>query len=120
MTAQLVAKLCVDYNLGLERIKGHHFFDGKDCPQPLLANDGEIWDEFINLVRYEMALLTTFKDAGFKLTVDEAYTSFVAENGRVEQQPEFAQVIKYTVEVTVGDKVETITLGSAVNGVYSK
>ena len=120
MTAQLVAKLCVDYDLGLERIKGHHFFDGKDCPQPLLENDLEIWWEFIELVRYEMALLTTFKDAQFKLAVDEAYTSFVGENGRIESQPEFAQVVKYSVEITVGDKVETVTLASAVNGIYSK
>ena len=120
MTAQLVAKLCVDYNLGLERIKGHHFFDGKDCPQPLLANDCEIWKEFIELVRYEKALLTTFKDAQFKLTVDEDCASFVGENGRIESQPEFAKVIEYTVEVTVGDKVETITLASSVNGIYSK
>jgi hypothetical protein len=67
-----------------------------------------------------MALLTTFKDAQFKLAVDEAYTSFVGENGRIESQPEFAQVIKYSVEITVGDKVETVTLASAVNGIYSK
>lgn len=120
MTAQLVAKLCVDYNLGLERIKGHHFFDGKDCPQPLLENDLEIWWEFIELVRYEKALLTTLKDAAFKLTVDEDCASFVGENGRIESQPEFAKVIEYTVEVTVGDKVETITLASSVNGIYSK
>ena len=119
-TAQLVAQLCVQYDLGLERIKGHHFFDGKDCPQPLLENDLEIWWEFIELVRYEMALLTTLKDAGFKLTVDENCASFVGENGRIESQPEFAQVIEYTVEVTVGDKVETITLASSVNGIYSK
>ena len=120
MTAQLVAKLCVDYNLGLERIKGHHFFDGKDCPQPMLENDLEIWWEFIELVRYEKALLTTLKDAAFKLTVDEDCASFVGENGRIESQPEFAKVIEYTVEVTVGDKVETITLASSVNGIYSK
>lgn len=120
MTAQLVAQLCVQYDLGLERIKGHHFFDGKDCPQPLLENDLEIWWEFIELVRYEKALLTTLKDAAFKLTVDEDCASFVGENGRIESQPEFAKVIEYTVEVTVGDKVETITLASSVNGIYSK
>ena len=119
MTAQLVAKLCVDYNLGLERIKGHHFFDGKDCPQPLLENDLEIWWEFIELVRYEMALLTTLKDAQFSIEVAEESQDVVATTGRVVQ-PEFAKVIEYTVEVTVGDKVETITLASSVNGIYSK
>lgn len=119
MTAQLVAKLCVDYNLGLERIKGHHFFDGKDCPQPLLENDLEIWWEFIELVRYEMALLTTLKDAQFSIEIAEESQDVVATTGRVVQ-PEFAEVVTYTVTIVNNGVTETVTLASAVNGCYSK
>ena len=114
------SKIMVRNNLDITRVKGHHMFSAKDCPQPMLEEEMQIWWEFIELVRYEKALLTTLKDAAFKLTVDEDCASFVGENGRIESQPEFAKVIEYTVEVTVGDKVETITLASSVNGIYSK
>ena len=43
MTAKLVADIMIRYNLDITRVRGHHFFSGKDCPQPMLENDLEIW-----------------------------------------------------------------------------
>ena len=119
-TAQLVAYLLDTYDLGLERVKGHHFFDGKDCPQPMLENDLEIWWELIDLIAAELKLRQEFEGYEFAMQVGSDYTSFVSENGRILDQPEYAQVIEYTVTITNGDSVETITLASAVNGIYSK
>ena len=120
VTAQLVASLMVQYDLGIERVKGHHFFDGKHCPAPMLENNLEIWYEFIELVKAEYALLTEYKDYEYSITVDEKYASILSENGRIIAQPEFSQVVAYTVQVKVGDEVETITLATAVEGMYNR
>ena len=97
-TAQLVAKLCYDNGLGFERIKGHHFFDGKDCPQPLLANDMEIWDEFIELVKYEYELLTKFSN--YTISFVSNNTEFVSNTGRVIKIPAKDTTVSYTVTLT--------------------
>ncbi len=97
-TAQLVAKLCYDNGLGFERIKGHHFFDGKDCPQPLLANDMEIWDEFIELVKYEYELLTKFNN--YTISFVSNNTEFVSNTGRVIKIPAKDTTVSYTVTLT--------------------
>ena len=120
VTAQLVASLMVQYDLGIERVKGHHFFDGKHCPAPMLENNLEIWWEFLELVKAEYELLTTYKDAEYSITVDEKYASVLSENGRIIAQPEFSQVVTYTVDVKVGDKTETVTLATAVEGMYNR
>ena len=44
----------LDNNLTIDRVKGHHFFDGKDCPQPLLENNMELWYEFIEILKLNM------------------------------------------------------------------
>ena len=119
VTAQLVASLMIQYDLSIERVKGHHFFDGKNCPQPMLEHDLEIWYEFLELVEAEYELLKTYKDYEVKMTLDGTY-DFVSEYGRITEQPEFASVIKYTVEIKKGSTTETITLASSVNGIYSK
>ena len=119
VTAQLVAKLIVDNDLDLSRVKGHHFFDGKDCPQPLLENNCEIWKEFLELVEAERELITTFKDAKFSMELAEEY-DFVSEYGRITEQPEYTQIVEYTVTVEVNGSTETITLATAVNGIYTK
>ena len=52
-TAQLVAKLMVENDLDITRVVGHHFFSAKDCPQPMLENDLEIWYVFRGMVELE-------------------------------------------------------------------
>lgn len=120
VTAQLVASLMVQYDLGIERVKGHHFFDGKHCPAPMLENNLEIWWEFLELVKAEYALLTTYKDVEYSISVDEKYADILSENGRIIAQPEFSQVVTYTVTVKVGEKEEKLTLATAVEGMYNR
>ena len=108
LTAQLVAKLMEENNLGIERVKGHHFFSGKDCPQPLLENDQEIWYEFIEMVEAEYKRRTVFADYEFTLTTDDS--TYLHKNGYIKKWGESAQSLGYTVTITNGSETETITL----------
>lgn len=121
MTAQLVARLMDRYNLDITRVVGHHFFSAKDCPQPLLENDKEIWWEFIELVEQENKLATTFKDYTFEFKLLDGEN--VLTNGRVSELSNKAQVVSYKVTVTKASDPsfnEEITLFSALNSKYSK
>lgn len=112
-TAQLVANIMVRHNLDITRVVGHHFWTAKDCPQPLLENNLEIWDIFIESVKHEYKLITDFKDTKFAFTCD---SDIIGKNGRVATQPLFSQIVTYTVEVN-GEK---ITLATMVEGRYNK
>jgi hypothetical protein len=108
LTAQLVAKLMEENNLGIERVKGHHFFSGKDCPQPLLENNQEIWYEFIEMVKAEYKRRTTFKDYEFTLTTED--TTYLHKNGYVKKWGDQAECLEYTVTINNGIDSEEITL----------
>lgn len=116
ITAKLVASLMVEYDLDITRVVGHHFFAAKDCPQPLLENNLEIWWEFIELVKTEYETLTNYKDTNFEFTVTSG-ENIVNEYGRIIEQPEFSQIITYEVKLDDGTKV---TLATSVPGIYTK
>ena len=118
-TAQLVAYLMDKYSLDITRVVGHHFFSAKDCPQPLLENNLEIWHEFIDKVAAEYEMITSFEDYTFSMAVDSASQAIVNEKGIVTV-PTYAQTAVYTITITHDGQTETITLGSAINGVYAK
>ena len=108
ITAKLVAKLMEENNLGIERVKGHHFFSGKDCPQPLLENDQEIWKVFIDLVLTEYEQHTKFADYEFSFEAEDS--TYVHKYGYVKKWGDTPQSVGYTVTVTNGDTTEEITL----------
>ena len=118
ITGQLIAKLLYDNNLTIDRVKGHYFFDGKDCPQPLLENDMEIWYEIIECIKAELDMITTYKNVKFEMVSNNP--DIVDNQGRVVNVPTYTTAVSYTVTITNGDKVETITLGSIVPGIYEK
>ena len=119
ITGQLIASLLYQYDLGVERVKGHHFFDGKDCPQPLLENDLAIWNENIKNIQAELALLTDYAEYDFTFASNNA--EVVSENGRIIAVGENSQTVSYTVTITKGGEViDTITLASYVPGIYEK
>jgi len=97
-TAQLVAKLCYDNNLGLERVRPHHAYTAKDCPQPMLENNMEIWWEFMDLVKYEYELLTKFSN--YTISFVSNNTEYVSNTGRVIKVPEDDTVVSYTITLT--------------------
>ena len=120
LTAQLVAHLMIQENLDITRVVGHHFYSAKNCPQPLLENDLEIWWEFIDMVELEHKLLTELSDYYYEMQAVGTQPA-MNSNGRLVMQ-EDAQIVTYKVQVvnTTTNQVEEITLATAVNGIYSR
>ena len=116
ITARLVAELMNQYKLDITRVRGHHFFTAKDCPQPMLENDLEIWKEFLALVETEYTYLTKFGD--YKVEFKSNNPDIIDNNGRVIKQPEKTTCVTYTITVTKGGNSESITLSSIVPGMY--
>ena len=118
LTAQLVAHLMIDNQLDITRVVGHHFFSAKDCPQPLLENDLQIWWEFVDLVKTEYEVFTTFKDYKFSAEIvgEDAHAQ---SNGRVEETT-VSRVVTYKVTITntKDNTTETIELASLVNSAF--
>ena len=117
--AQLTAYLMDKYDLDITRVKMHHFFSAKDCHQPFLANNCEIWWEFIDSVLAEYNRTYVLDNAKFEMTVNAEDQNIIDKFGRVTV-PDYAKTIRYTVKVTVGDQVQEITLATAVNGIFAK
>ena len=93
-TAQLVAKLMVDNNLDINRVKGHHFYTAKNCPQPMMENNMELWCKFIELVKYEYLLLTKYKN--YNIFIEEK-SNIVDNKGRVLNKN--LDIIEYTISI---------------------
>lgn len=119
LTAQLVAHLMIDNKLDITRVVGHHFYSAKDCPQPLLENDLEIWWEFIELVKAEYEVFTTFKDYTFSAEI-VGTDEYASNNGRILETTE-SRVVTYKVTITntKTNTTETIVLSSLVNSVFA-
>ena len=115
-TAQLVADIMVRQNLDITRVRGHHFYTAKDCPQPMLENDLEIWYEFLELVEAEYELLTKY--AGYEVSIVSNNPDIVDNNGRVIKQPSETTCVTYTITFTKGTETKSITLASMVKGMY--
>ena len=115
-TAQLVADIMVRQNLDITRVRGHHFFTAKDCPQPMLENDLEIWYEFLELVEAEYELLTKY--SGYQVSITSNNPDIVNKNGRVVNQPEQSTCVTYTITFTKDGESKSITLASMVQGIY--
>ncbi len=112
-TAQLCAQLLLEHNLPIQRLVGHHFFSGKDCPQPMLEYDLEIWYEFVELVRQEMALYDLSSTYTFKFA---SSSSHFKSNGRITSLPTYSECVKYTVTYTTGGVSKTVTLSTILPG----
>ena len=116
-TAQLVADIMVRNNLDITKVKGHHMFSAKDCPQPMLEEEMQLWWEFIELVETEYEKITEYKDVEFTFESDSEYLD---DNGRVLKQGLTSQVVTYTVTVKDGSSTKTIELASIIEGTYNK
>ena len=117
ITAQLVADIMERYDLDITKVKGHHFYSAKDCPQPMLENDLEIWWEFIDLVKSEYEKITTCEGYEFAF---ESGNELVNDKGRVVGQDLNSQVVTYKVTITKDGKSETIELASIIAGSYNR
>ena len=102
LTAKLVAHLMQQYNLPIERVVGHHFYTAKDCPQPMLENDLEMWWKFVDCVKAEYDLLR--QGEGYQITMSILDgNELTNDNGRVSALPqEGSRLIRY--QLTVEDE----------------
>ena len=116
ITAQLVAHLMEENDLDINRVVGHHFYTAKDCPQPMLENDMEIWYEFIKLVETEYERVMNYDDLSF--TVTSTMKDYVTEYGCVKynRKAETTNIcVDYTVTVTdAWGQSQEITLYSMI------
>ena len=120
ITAQLVARLVREHNLDLTRVVGHNFFSGKDCPQTLLDNNGELWEIFMEAVEAEYDLLLNMSD--YTITCKSNNPDIISDNGRVLQVPRYSTTVSYTVTVTnnVTNQSKTTTYSSIIHGQYTE
>ena len=116
VTAQLVADILVRNNLDITRVVGHHFFSGKDCPQPLLEDDGDLWWDFIKMVKAEYERITTYKDA--EVTAKAVKADGVLRNNGLLVQDDQAHCVTYEVSVVINGVTQKITLATCVESYY--
>ena len=109
--AKLCAHLCLDNNLGVDRIKPHHFFSGKDCPMTM--RHAGLWENFLEMAKVEYEVLKLSKGIEIEFTCD---SSLVDENGRVKELPEREQDINYQVTIKDGKDVVTLDLTTHIRG----
>lgn len=120
ITAQLVTRLLYKYNLDTTRVVGHNMFSGKDCPQTLLANGGELWYKFMECVEAEYELYA--KSNNYTITCKSNNPDILQDNGRIINIPNYTQTVSYTV--TVQNKTTGVsqskTFTTIVHGVYTE
>lgn len=119
-TAQLVAHLVRDNNLDLTRVVGHNMFSGKDCPQTLLANNGELWVKFMECLEAEYKKLTEMDNYEFTFTTDNP--ELVDEHGRILSIPKYSTTVTYTVTVKnkTTNEVKTEKFATIIHGSYTE
>lgn len=120
VTAQLVANLMIENELDITRVVGHHFFSAKDCPQPLLENDQEIWWEFIKLVEAEYQVFTTYKDYKFECAIVGEDVNATNEGRYSATTTARTVTYKVTITNTKDNSTQEIVLSSLTNSLYCK
>ena len=91
-TAKLVAKLLVDFNLGLDRVTFHNQFSGKPCPKTMITAD--LVDEFLHMVEIEYNVLASGQTVAF---TDEEGNSI---SGRLESATNTKYLINNKLKLT--------------------
>ena len=110
-TAMLVADIMKRNNLDITKVRGHHAFSAKNCPQPMLENDLELWYKFIELVEAEYERITKFDHIRYTMTSDEDIINNV---GRVTKNEKSTRVIRFTINIESENDVASVVLASIV------
>lgn len=122
-TSQLVARLLDENNLDLSRVVGHNAFSGKNCPQTLLANNGELWEIFMECVEAEYNLYEKLtKNGDYTITSVSSNTEVLNDNGRINKIPNYSTIVNYTVTIknNTTNVEKTLTFSSVVHGRYTE
>lgn len=114
--AKLVARLLLENNLDVTRVKPHHYFSGKPCPDSLRSNSSayvnrrdeanvtnplnkdrnRLWNYYIQMVELEYNILKISKDVKITLiSLDLDLTSDGYINKNIKEEKE----IKYQIKI---------------------
>ena len=106
--AKLVAGLLVKYNLGVDRVKQHWHFSGKNCPQVMRENNR--WNEFIYLVKLEYYFMTELK--GVTLEWTSLTPSIMDDEGRIIGKQSNGTTVSYKVKANYNGVEKEYTFSS--------
>ena len=95
-TAKKVSELLLTLNLGLDRVKFHHFFSGKNCPQTMRQNG--LIDNFLKMVEAEYLVRKFLSD--YELTLISSHTDIIDNTGRLLKLPNETTHVIVMVSVT--------------------
>lgn len=116
--AKLVAKLLIENNLDLTRVKPHHYFSGKPCPDSLRFNSSSIsskrneanvtcqlnkdrnklWNYYIQMVEFEYNILKISNDVKIEIiSNDDAISSC----GYVNLELDKSKIVCYKIKIDV-------------------
>ena len=107
--AKLVSELLIQFNLGIDRVKQHNAFSGKNCPQVMRENNR--WEEFLILVQLEYFAKTQLKDVKFEWTPK---TDNIDVTGRVKNPKLTGEKVAYEVKVTYKGEVKTFSYENVI------
>ena len=108
--AKLVANLLVSHHLDVTRVKPHHFFSGKNCPQTLRENG--LWKYFMDCVNVEYLILKKFSDIKIELVCQNEY---IAKDGVFNQDIDINEEnIEYQIKLTYKDEIRVIDCSSRI------
>lgn len=104
LSAKLVANLMDKYEIGIEQVRQHHFFSGKNCPQTMRENN--LWNHFLELIKFEYKMLCWIKE-GYQIKFIPL-SKGLEENGLISD----ITLKSYTfyLEVKYQDKTEKIKM----------
>ena len=114
-TAQLVADICIRYNLDLTRVKQHNTWTGKNCPQCLIAAD--YWWGFMDMVAVNYEIMKNYSDVKITMEAhDDESAEYINGVGRIVKKPSKTITVAYDVTVECNGTSKTITLYSVIPG----
>lgn len=105
--AKLTAMLLIEYNLGLNDVKQHFDFSGKDCPQ--VIRHAERWEELLYLIQLEYFAQTQLKDVTFEWK--SLTPEIMDDTGTVINNPE-ETIVNYEVKVTYQNETRIYSYSS--------
>ena len=108
--AKLVASLLIKYHLDVTRVKPHHFFSGKNCPQTLREN--ALWDYFMECVSVEYQIAKDFSDVKIEVLCNHPY---IAKDGIIESNQRIDETnTTYQIRLTDQEDVRVINMSCRI------
>lgn len=106
ITAYLVAKLLIKYNLDINSVKQHNSFSGKDCPMTI--RKAHLWEEFIDLVSLNLYRMKELKDVSVKF--ESLSLDYLDNTGKIINYKENEE-IQYKVTIGKNEYIFKSKLG---------